>query len=156
MERLFRSRMEYVTGPGDEGCFLCRALEADDDAANLVLTRRERTVVILNRYPYNSGHVMVAPKRHVADLGALGEEEQRELMQMLAEACRVLVEEMQPHGFNIGLNLGETAGAGLPGHLHFHIVPRWPGDTNFMPVVAGSKVIPETLEETYQRLAGRF
>lgn len=159
MERLFRSRMEYVTNPGDhtgDNCFLCRSLESEDDAAVLIVKRGDAAFAVLNKYPYNTGHVMAAPKRHVGELSELSIEERDEIMGLVAEIIEALREEMQPQGFNIGMNIGLVAGAGLPDHLHMHVVPRWSGDTNFMPVVGGTKVLPETLEETYARVHGRL
>ncbi len=139
--------------PGDPGCFLCRGLAADpaDDRANLLVWRREASAVFLNRYPYNNGHLLVAPLVHH---GTLGELEGRALAEPL-ETVRLCVAALdrllRPQGYNVGLNLGRSAGAGLPGHLHWHIVPRWDGDTNFMPVLGGTKVIVESLEGFYDR-----
>lgn len=156
MERLFRSRMEYVTAPRDESCFLCEAVGAHDDAAHLILRRGEKAFVILNKYPYNTGHVVIAPNRHVGEIEELTAQEQSEAMSLVGDCVRVLRNEMHPQGFNIGANLGEVAGAGLPGHFHWHVVPRWSGDTNFMPVTAETKVLPESLEETFSRLTPAF
>lgn len=164
MERLFRQRMEYVSGQdGDEGdrdggeeCFLCRSASSPDDEANLVLHRDERCMAVLNRYPYNTGHVMVSPLRHVGEIDALTREELAQIMDLCLKGLAILRSNFNPQGFNIGANLGQVAGAGHPGHFHMHVVPRWEGDTNFMPVVAGSKVLPETLEETYRRLQPHF
>lgn len=148
--------MEYVTGPRDEECFLCRAASSEDPEAELVLARRDRSLVILNRYPYNAGHLMVVPLRHIADLEDLTDEERLELMQLSAESVAALKKVFSPEGFNLGANLGAVAGAGLPGHFHIHVVPRWEGDTNFMPVTAGTKILPETLEESFDRLRSAF
>ncbi|MGH2721197.1 MAG: HIT family protein [Actinomycetota bacterium] len=158
MEHLFRPwRLRYVTAPDeDDGCFLCRGAQTDDPAASWVLCRRSRTFAILNAFPYNTGHVMVAPLRHVGDLEALDTEEQAEVMGLVIECLRALRAEYAPHGFNLGVNLGQVAGAGVPGHLHVHLVPRWGGDTNFMPVVGQAKVLPEDLAGTYGRLAPRL
>jgi ATP adenylyltransferase len=145
--------MEYITGPRDEGCFLCAAAEGNDD---LVLARREGALVILNKYPYNTGHLVVAPVRHVAELSDLTDEEHLAVDKLVVESVEVLRAEASPEGFNIGINLGEVAGAGLPGHLHVHIVPRWSGDTNFMPVIGETKVLPEQLADTYAKLKPRF
>lgn len=158
MERLFRSRMEYVSTSGttgSENCFLCRSLESEDSAA-LIVKRGEVAFALLNKYPYNTGHVMAAPKRHVGEFSDLSVEERDEIMGLVAEIIEALRLEMQPHGFNIGMNVGLVAGAGLPDHLHMHVVPRWSGDTNFMPVVGNTKVLPETLEETYARMHSRL
>lgn len=158
MDRLIRPwRMDYVSGPKDEGCFFCQAIDSPgDDAANLVVARRSEAMAILNRYPYNSGHVMVTPLRHVAELADLNPEERLGIMDLVTETVGVLQEEMEPDGCNVGINLGRAAGAGVPGHLHVHAVPRWVGDTNFMPVVGETMVLPEALETTQQRLSQRF
>ena len=157
MERLIRPwRMDYVSGPKEEGCFFCAAIASTDDAANLVVARRPHALAILNRYPYNSGHVMVAPLRHVASLGDLSADERLGIMDLVTETNGVLEEEMHPDGYNVGINLGRAAGAGVPGHLHVHVVPRWIGDTNFMPVVGETMVLPEALETTQERLHRRF
>ena len=113
-------------------------------------------MAIMNRYPYNTGHVMVAPLRHVGKIGELTDAENLALMRRVADVVAALEQELEAQGFNIGANLGEVAGAGLPGHFHIHVVPRWTGDTNFMPVVGEAKVLPELLEETYRRLRPRF
>ncbi len=154
MERLWSPwRSQYVTGAtSDDGCVFCVALEANDDEKTGVLHRGERTFVILNAYPYNSGHVMIAPNRHVGGLSALDPAERHELMDTTEAAVRALTDAMSPHGFNVGMNLGEVAGAGVPGHLHVHVVPRWGGDTNFMPVTGETKVLPESLADTAAKL----
>jgi ATP adenylyltransferase len=158
VERLIRPwRMDYVSGPKDEGCFLCQAIAAEsDDDANLVVARRPHAIALLNRYPYNSGHVMVAPLRHVASLGDLSSDERLGIMDLVTETTEVLEDEMHPDAYNVGINLGRAAGAGVPGHLHVHVVPRWIGDTNFMPVVGETMVLPEALETTQERLHRRF
>jgi ATP adenylyltransferase len=148
--------MGYIAGPRDESCFICRALEERDDEANLVLARREAAVALLNKYPYNSGHVIVATNRHVGELTELNDAEKLGLFHLVTESVRALEDAAGPEGFNIGINLGSVAGAGLPGHLHVHVVPRWSGDTNFMPVIGEAKVIPEDLDSTYERLRPRF
>jgi ATP adenylyltransferase len=143
-------RMEYIDalgGDDDAGCFLCRALQnPGDDAANYVLWRGGHTIVVLNRWPYSSGHVLVAPAAHAAQPEDISDEALLELMQRTRDAKRVLQAALGAQGFNIGINLGRCAGAGLPDHLHLHIVPRWGGDTNFMPVLADAKVIPQSLQ----------
>jgi ATP adenylyltransferase len=139
----------------DQACFICCdvADEADGaDRENLVVARGAETVVILNRYPYNNGHVLVAPQRHKGRLDELTPDEQLECQQMLARLVAIIERRMHAEGFNLGLNLGQAAGAGLPGHLHWHIVPRWHGDTNFMPVLAGAKVIPQSLTALWELL----
>ena len=151
-------RMEYVGGLAGKGkaCFLCEALAGDDDAGSLVLRRGERCFVIVNRYPYNNGHLMVAVNRHEGDLAALTEEETSEMMRLAREGQRALSEEIRPHGFNIGINVGRTAGAGVADHLHLHVVPRWDGDTNFMATVGRTRVISQSLEDLYAKLKPRF
>jgi len=146
-------RLAYVAGPKVEGCVFCEALTSNDDRAALVLHRAELGFLILNRYPYNSGHLMVVPNRHVARLDALSPQEAEALMRLAALAVRVLESAAGAQGFNVGMNLGRAAGAGIEEHLHMHVVPRWVGDTNFMPVLGDTKVIPEHLEATYDRLA---
>lgn len=139
--------------PGSEpNCFLCRATPLGDDRRRLIVDRGEHTVTVLNRYPYNNGHLLVAPRRHVARLGELDADTQLELSQTITRMVGVLEETMQPQGFNIGLNLGRAAGAGLPGHVHWHVVPRWVGDTNFMPSVAGIHTIPQALDALWELL----
>ena len=145
-------RMEYIGDIAEDGCFLCRAWESTEDEANLVVWRGERTFVIFNRFPYSNGHLMVATAEHGRMLGDLSNEELVELMRATARMQRLLERVVRAHGFNIGLNLGRPAGAGLTDHLHLHIVPRWEGDTNFMPVLADVKVIPQGLQELYRGL----
>ena len=145
-------RIEYVTHPGREGCFLCTALAQAKAPAALVLALRERVFVVLNKYPYTAGHLMVVPNRHVAGLDDLAPEELADLLLVGREMCALLGRVMRPHGFNLGLNLGRPAGAGLEEHLHLHVVPRWSGDTNFMPVLDGVTVVPEALAATAAKL----
>ena len=141
--------------PGaDQGCFLCRAA-AVDAAHHRVLGLVERTplsLVITNRYPYSNGHQLVAPLAHVADLSQLTDDVLLDLQRRIAAWCRRMSRSMQAHGFNVGLNLGTVAGAGVPGHLHWHVVPRWPGDVNFMPSVAGVRVLPQSLDALWDQL----
>jgi ATP adenylyltransferase len=132
------------------GCFLCRyAAEPQNDAANLVVARGKRTLTVLNRFPYNNGHLLVAPLAHKAGLPELDDEELLECQQVVVRMTELLSRRMSAEGFNIGLNLGKVAGAGLPGHLHWHVVPRWNGDTNFMPLLADVNVIPQSLAALY-------
>jgi ATP adenylyltransferase len=141
-------RMAYVGGISEsKGCFLCEALAKPDADDCLVLWRSKQTFCIINRFPYNNGHVLVAPNRHVGDVEALTEEELCALMHDTVRAQKLLKRVMKPHGFNWGLNVGRAAGAGLIDHLHMHVVPRWEGDTNFMTVFADVKVIPQALED---------
>jgi len=149
-------RLAYLAAaktPADsDPCFICRGLEADDDRAHLVALRTHCSVVLLNRFPYNNGHLLVAPKAHKGHLQELSAEEILDLQQTLTRMVRVLHGLMQPEGYNVGLNLGRAAGAGVPGHLHWHIVPRWNGDTNFMPVLSDVKVIAQALDALYDAL----
>ena len=146
-------RLEYVE-QADElpGCFICNAIEGDDDPA-LVVRRGEAAIVLLNKYPYASGHLLVAPHRHVGELAELTDEEALELHRLAREGVETLAAVYRPHGFNLGWNLGRIAGAGLVDHVHEHVVPRWSGDTNFMPVLADVKVLPEHLATTRRKLA---
>jgi ATP adenylyltransferase len=140
--------------PGaDRDCFICRALADSRDRENLVVLRGSHSVVILNRFPYNNGHLLIAPKRHQGRPEQLTGEEHLELQQTIARLVPLLERLMNAEGFNIGLNLGRLAGAGLPGHMHWHMVPRWNGDTNFMPVLAGVKVIPQSLDSLWELLS---
>lgn len=140
--------------PGaDPECFLCRAVAAHQDRRYLVVYRTETTVVLLNRYPYNNGHLLVAPYHHKACLSELNGREQQQSVEVLAEMIRRLKDCLRADGFNVGLNLGRAAGAGIPGHLHWHVVPRWSGDTNFMATLAGARVIPQALDALWQLLA---
>jgi ATP adenylyltransferase len=141
--------------PGaDTGCFLCRAAAADPahDRALGVLERTARSIVVINRFPYANGHLLVAPLDHKAALASLGDDDLLDLQHGLARWCRIIEGCMQAQGFNVGLNLGSVAGAGLPGHLHWHIVPRWSGDVNFMPTVAGARVLPQSLDSLWEQL----
>ena len=143
-------RIGYITNAESEkGCFLCRARDERKDKKNLVIFKGKRAFVVMNRFPYTNGHLMVAPRRHVGTLEALKEAEVLDLMEAIVLAKRALEKSLKPHAYNIGLNLGRAAGAGLEDHLHIHVVPRWVGDTNFMPVVAGAKVISQSLGEAY-------
>lgn len=158
MERLWRPwRAEYVTGVDQgDGCIFCDAFADGDDVSSGVLYRGERVFVVLNAYPYNTGHVMVAPNRHVGEPRDLDDEEAHELTDVTFRSIDVLRDGMGPDGFNVGMNLGRVAGAGIPGHLHVHVVPRWSGDTNFMPVVGEAKVLPEMLADTDAKLRPLF
>ena len=151
-------RMDYIRSAvkncrtDRKACLFCRLLRSKDDGENLVLHRTALALVVMNRYPYNNGHLMVAPKRHLADYEKLKPEEGAELQRLVQLSLRALRLEMQPQGYNIGLNQGKVAGAGVAGHLHVHIVPRWLGDVNYMAAVADTVVISEHLKETYHRL----
>lgn len=134
-----------------KGCFICDIVKSEVDEKNLVLKRGDRVIVIMNRFPYNPGHIMVCPKRHVKFPYELTDEEKLEIMNTISEMIKLLEEVLSQEGFNIGVNIGRAAGAGEE-HLHFHIVPRWNGDTNFMPLFSETKVIPESLSDTYKKL----
>ena len=160
-ERLWSPwRMAYVRGGGDGGggCLFCDlpAQPEDADEGNHLLARGRLTFVLLNAYPYNPGHLMVAPYRHVGDYLELTSEELAETMAFVGTAVRALRSDADAHGFNLGMNLGTVAGAGIADHVHMHLVPRWGGDTNFMPVVGQTKVLPELLSETWERLRPWF
>ena len=156
-ERLWSPwRMDYIRrgDDGDRGCIFCDlpAADAAEDEANHLLARGEVSFVLLNAFPYNPGHLMAAPYRHVGDYEELTAAELAEMTAFTGRAIRAMREESSPHGFNLGMNLGQVAGAGIADHLHLHLVPRWGGDTNFMPVVGQTRVLPELLNETYRRL----
>ncbi|MBW2038761.1 MAG: HIT domain-containing protein [Deltaproteobacteria bacterium] len=145
-------RISYILNEKEDGCIFCNSLQVGDDRKGLILHRGRYILVMLNKYPYNNGHLMIAPKRHVKSLEDLGAEEMNDLISTIQRCVFLLKKVLSPHGFNIGANLGKVAGAGVEDHLHFHIVPRWEGDTNYMPVLAETRVIPEHLEDTYDRL----
>jgi ATP adenylyltransferase len=158
MEQLWAPwRLAYVAkalAPATaDPCFLCAGLAADDDRANLLVLRTPLSLVVLNRFPYNNGHLLVAPRAHKGRLDELTSEELLETMETLRRMVGALEGLMHPDGYNVGLNLGAAAGAGLPGHLHWHIVPRWNGDTNFMPILADTKVLVQSLDALYDLLA---
>lgn len=172
MDRLWAPwRLAYIKGDVDEPqpapkplhllpgadpeCFICRAVADDADRENLLVERGAEAVVILNRFPYNNGHLLVAPKLHQGELGQLADSQHLECAQLLARYVDKLRRLLNAEGFNVGLNLGRLAGAGVPGHLHWHIVPRWNGDTNFMPALANVKVIPQSLDTLWELLAQR-
>lgn len=145
-------RMEYILSSKQPGCFLCDIVQSQKDERNLVLKRGESMALLLNKYPYNNGHLMVVPYKHVDTLDSLGGKEMGEMMQMASTACEALRKTLHPDGFNLGLNIGTAAGAGLKDHLHLHIVPRWEGDTNFMPVLGEVKIIPQPLDKLWRKL----
>lgn len=157
MERLWAPwRMEYILNQKAEGCIFCRDDDKEKDRENLVLHRSGHSYVMMNRYPYCNGHMLVSPYRHVADLEKLNGEEMLDLFTTVTLCCRVLKGNFLPQGFNIGINLGKAAGAGVDDHLHVHIVPRWIGDTNYMTVIADVRVMPENLMATYDKLLPGF
>ena len=146
-------RMEYITqNTDDEECVFCRIIEQTDDAGNYVVARGCSCLMLLNRYPYTSGHVMVVPFQHVARLDDLEKDCRAEMIELANRSILALEEEYNPGGFNVGINIGESAGAGIAEHIHLHVVPRWSGDTNFMTTISGSRVLPESLPDTYNRL----
>jgi len=150
--------MEYINtldekGPKGGACFLCRYRdEPDADAENLVLFRGRQSFVVMNRFPYASGHCLVSPFAHVGELGDLGDAARLEVVRLLCDTQTVLAQTLRCDGFNVGMNIGRCAGAGLPGHLHIHLVPRWAGDTNFMSVLGGVRVIPQTLAQLREQI----
>lgn len=149
-------RMEYILGKREPYCIFCPEGDGLSDEERLILYRGRRTMVMMNKYPYNNGHLLVAPWRHVAALEDLTDEEIADLMKKVQTCVRILRRTMRPDGFNVGLNLGAAAGAGVESHLHFHVVPRWEGDTNFMTVFADVRSIPEHLRQTYDKLRPHF
>jgi ATP adenylyltransferase len=158
MESLFAPwRLEFITGKREEGCIFCKK-PADPSRlrANLILHFGRLAFVIMNRFPYTSGHLLVVPLRHTSDLVSLTPEENGEIAALLQRSVRVLTEAYRPDGFNLGMNLGLAGGAGIREHLHWHVVPRWFGDTNFLPVMSGDRSIPELLDDAYVRLVPGF
>ena len=148
-------RIEYILGPKTApggGSIFTRIAQSNDDEANFVIARGRSCFAMLNNYPYNGGHLMVLPYREVADFDDLIDDELLELMKLMRRCKQALTKVMQPHGFNVGVNLGKAAGAGIQEHLHIHVVPRWTGDSNFMPVIANTAVVPEALRETAAKL----
>ena len=157
MERLWAPwRIEYVQGAKEEGCILCQKPKENKDEANFILYRGQNNFLILNAFPYNLGHLMVVPYRHVANLQDLTDEEVKEHFNIVKKSVGLLAETLNPTGFNIGLNVGKVAGAGIETHLHTHVVPRWEGDTNFMPVLSNTRVISEALTATYKKLKAKL
>ena len=150
--------MEYIQAtkdePADAPCIFCRI--RDGEESERVLAREELAYVVLNKFPYGPGHLLLVPSRHVGELESLTDDESLALQRLVQRSVAALKQEYSPHGFNIGMNLGRIAGAGMPDHLHWHVVPRWSGDTNFMPVVGETRVMPELLAETARRLAARY
>ena len=156
-ERLWAPwRLEYIRGPKDEECIFCRAAEGDDDERNHVVYRGERCFVILNAYPYNNGHVMIAPFVHEPTIEPLDSATLAELMELAKRSAQTLREVYDPEGFNYGINQGKPAGAGIEEHVHMHVVPRWSGDTNFMPVIGNTEVLPQSLADSWHELREAF
>jgi len=158
MERLFSPwRSKYIetfvhSDGNKEGCILCNAYKDNRDDEHLIVTRGKLCYVIMNLFPYNSGHLMVVPYRHTTDLKSLSDDESLEIMTLIKRMMSVLEKSSHPDGFNIGSNIGRVAGAGIDQHIHFHIVPRWSGDTNFMPILADTKMISEDMKATLLKL----
>ena len=149
-------RIKYIQMAQIEGCILCDKPKENNDALNYILYRGDKNFVIMNSYPYNPGHLMIAPYRHIANLEELTDEELHEHFNVVSRSIKLLKQVFKPDGFNLGINMGKVAGAGINDHIHTHIVPRWQGDTNFMPVLSDVKVVPEALTETYEKLKGKF
>ncbi|MEM2207909.1 MAG: HIT domain-containing protein [Sulfolobales archaeon] len=150
-------RMSYIRRASETSvCLFCKAAASEDEEENLVLLRTHYSLAMLNAYPYNTAHVMIAPKRHVARIEMLHDHEVVDLFNLAREVIRAIDEEYKPDGYNVGVNIGKVAGAGVEAHIHVHIVPRWLGDTNFMPVVAETKVVPEDLKTTLARIKSRL
>jgi ATP adenylyltransferase len=149
-------RMEYIRMEKPKGCFLCDEPNEHNDECNYILYRGEWNFVMMNNYPYNPGHLLVAPYRHIAHLDKLPKRELYEHTDLVTKSIKVLKNTFNPTGFNVGMNIGHVAGAGQADHIHTHIVPRWQGDTNFMPVIGGLRVIPEAVADTYQQLKSGF
>jgi ATP adenylyltransferase len=145
--------MSYILSEKENGCIFCEAQTKPDGEENLIIRRGQRAFVIINRYPYTSGHLMVVPFEHQSQLEHLDPATRAEMMELTAKCVRVLKAEYHAQGFNVGANLGSAAGAGIPQHFHLHIVPRWEGDTNFISTVGETRVVPEALDDTYQRIS---
>lgn len=148
--------MAYIKGVKEEGCVFCNKLAEKDRRSSLVLGLSPHSMVMLNKYPYNNGHLLIAPKKHAREFSALSDEEYSDLSRILKLSLEIAVQALRPTGFNLGMNLGKCAGAGVEDHLHWHVVPRWEGDTNFMPVVGEVRVIPQYLVESYDHLSVLF
>jgi ATP adenylyltransferase len=156
-ERLWAPwRLEYIRSPKPDECIFCRAIESDDDEKHYVVHRADHSFVILNAFPYNNGHVMVAPYVHEPAIDALDDATLLEMMQLVRRSTAALRETYKPEGFNIGINQGAAAGAGIEEHVHQHVVPRWGGDTNFMPVIGDVRVLPQALNESWKELRSVF
>ena len=149
-------RMEYIQMEKPDGCILCEIPKQESDDANYILYRGDKNFVIMNSYPYNPGHLMIVPYRHVANLEELTDEERHEHFDIVSRSIKVLRQAFSPEGFNLGMNIGKIAGAGIEDHIHTHMVPRWQGDTNFMPLISDVRVVPEAIAATYQKLRGKF
>jgi len=146
-------RIRYILSGNKKGCFLCKT---ESSSKKFILYKGKYAFVILNIFPYNNGHLMIAPYRHIKEIEKLNEDEEKEIFSCIKISLKILKKILKPDGFNIGINIGKCAGAGLPGHLHFHIVPRWEGDTNFMPVIGNTKIISQSISELYKILKKEF
>jgi ATP adenylyltransferase len=149
-------RIGYVLSEKSDGCIFCEKPAAGDDAAELILNRGQLSYVLMNAYPYNNGHLLVVPYEHVSDMLSLSEEQLVDIMRLTRRTLGAIERAMRPDGFNVGFNVGRVAGAGIEEHVHMHIVPRWAGDTNFMPVLGDTRVVPQSLRECYELLLGHF
>ena len=149
-------RIQYILQEKTEGCILCDKPKEDNDRENYILFRGTHNFIMLNAYPYNPAHLLIAPYRHVADLTLLTAEERAEHIELLSRSVTVVRETLNPGGFNMGANIGKVAGAGIDDHFHSHVVPRWQGDTNFVPVFSDVRVVPQALMDTYDALIGKF
>ena len=149
-------RYKFIKGKKEKGCVFCNRLRRKDSASNLIVYRGVKCCVILNKFPYNVGHLMVLPLRHIGQIEKLSKSESAEFMSLTQEAVKIIKRVLKPHSMNLGMNLGKVSGAGVPGHLHMHIVPRWMGDTNFMPVVGDTKVMSVPLGDIYKSLKREF
>ncbi|MFH1373400.1 MAG: HIT domain-containing protein [bacterium] len=149
-------RVGFILGEKEQGCIFCNRIKMEDTVENLIVHRGRKNIVILNKYPYNSGHSMIVPMRHIAHLEELTTEEANEFFELTRRTVTVTKQAFNPHSFNIGMNLGETSGAGIPEHLHMHVVPRWQGDTNFMPVIGKTNVVSVPLEPLWEALKKGF
>ena len=157
MDRLWAPwRLEYIQGPEDDCCIFCTEEDSTNDQMRLIVARGENSYVIMNRYPYSNGHLMISPYRHLSDTAELESAEVLEIHQLMVCSQTVLRDVCSAQGFNVGWNLGPAAGAGIADHIHMHIVPRWAGDSNFMPILADTRVIPQHIETTYSLLAKAF
>jgi ATP adenylyltransferase len=145
-------RKKYITDKPGKACFICRIKNAKDEKKHFIVKKTRHSFAVLNLFPYNNGHLLIVPKRHVKDLSSLKNDELLDLIQLTNSMTKKIEKSMNPHGLNIGINMGRASGAGVPGHIHIHIVPRWSGDTNFMPVITDTKVVSESLESVYERL----
>jgi ATP adenylyltransferase len=149
-------RIQYIQGEKPEGCILCDKPKENKDVKNYILYRGKKNFIMLNSYPYNPGHLLIAPYRHIGTPEELSEAERNEHFEIISRCIAVLKKELKPGGFNIGANLGKVAGAGIEDHFHSHIVPRWQGDTNYIPVLADIRIVPQALADTYKSLKGKF